>query len=42
MARAIAWAEGFSARLVAFFTSARNQELAESEPKFDSQLKINF
>ena len=31
-----------SARLVAFFTSARNQKLAENEPKFDSQFLINF
>ena len=28
-----------SAWLVTFFTSARNQKLAENEPKFDSQLK---
>ena len=28
-----------SSRLVAFFTSARNQKLAENEPKFDSHLK---
>ena len=31
-----------STQLVAFFTSARNQKLAENEPKFDSQLKTYF
>ena len=31
-------AEEFSARLVTFYTSARNRKLAENEPKFDSQL----
>ena len=35
-------AEGFSARLVTFFTSARNWKSAENEPKFDFQLKIYF
>ena len=32
-------AEGFLARLVTFFTSARNRKLAENEPKVDCQLK---
>jgi hypothetical protein len=31
-----------SAWLMTFFTSARNQKLAENEPKFDSQLKTYF
>ena len=31
-----------SARLVTFFTSARNQKLAQNEPKFDFELKTYF
>ena len=35
-------AEGFSARLMTFFTSAGNRKLAKNKPKFDSLLKIYF
>ena len=35
-------AEGFSARLVTFFTSAWNRKSSENEPNFDSQLEFYF